>query len=162
MSVVVSLIPAAISASAVVVGLATYVVGVATYRRARPRLAVGVQKEVIIGVGSRTRIFSIVVDNVGHGGITVPDVGLHADNSNGQRVSVRRLREAGIVVQGPDLPHRFDGVKDNATWRVDGAHAAAVFGGTIRVRAYVELVDIRKRRTYTQLSSKWAEYNESG
>jgi hypothetical protein len=88
-SVVVSLIPVAVSASAVVVGLATYVVGLATYRRARPRLAVSVQKEVIIGVGSRTRIFSIVIDNVGHGGITVPDVGLHADRANGQRMSVR-------------------------------------------------------------------------
>lgn len=53
--------------------------------------------------------FSIVVDNVGHGGITVPDVGLHADSANGERVSVRRLREAGIVVRGPDLPDRIDG-----------------------------------------------------
>jgi len=50
-------------------------------------------KEVIVGSGSLTRIFSIVVDNVGHGGITVHDVGLHADGANGQRVSVRRLRE---------------------------------------------------------------------
>ncbi len=88
-------------------------------------------------------------------------VGLHADRANGQRVSVRRLREAGIEVQDPHLPHRIDGVKDHATWRVDGAHAAAVFGGTTKVRAYVELVDIRKRRTYTQLSSKWTEYDES-
>jgi hypothetical protein len=97
-SVAVSLISVAILALSVAVGLATY-------RRARPRLVVSVWKEVIVGVGSRTRIFSKVVDNVGHGGITMHDVGVHADGVNGQCVSVCRLREAGIAVQGPDLPH---------------------------------------------------------
>jgi hypothetical protein len=152
---VVSLIPAAILASSAAVGLATY-------RRARPRLAVGVCKEVIVGAGSPTRVFSIVIDNAGHGGITVHDVGLHADGSSGRAVSVRRLREAGIAVQGPGLPHRIDGVKDHAKWKVDGAHAAAALGAITRVRGYVDLVRIRKRRTYTRLSSKWAEYNVSG
>ena len=95
MSVTISLISAAILASL------SPAVALAAYRRGRPRLAVSVWKGVIVGAGSRTRIFSIVVDNLGHGGITVPDVGLHAEGVNGRRVSVCRLREAGIAVQGP-------------------------------------------------------------
>jgi hypothetical protein len=96
--------------------------------------------------------------------ITVHDVGLHSDGVSNQRVSVSRLREAGITVPGPDLPHRIDGAKDHATWKVDGTHATTALGGTTRVCGYVDLVNIRRRRceTYKRLSSKWAECNLSG
>lgn len=154
-------VPEVLSAVSLAVSVLSIALATLAYRRAGYKVGVLVWKAATMGASTpTTRVFTVVVANAGRGGITIRDVGLHADSSRRGRVSVQRLREEGEIVEGPDLPYRLDG-SDFGEWRISGSHATTAFGVTTKVHGFTEVVRLGKVGAYTAISSKIAEFNAS-